>query len=109
MRRAVIVCTPDFLRAGLGVLVDAGLSVFGSYESSAQPEGVVVLGIEGEALPARCEPNLEPLLEVSVTLTQEAYGEQRLVRVTTISLTGRNVFDISPRPIDYTAGRRRAA
>jgi len=101
MRRAILVCTAELLREGLGPLFDAGLRIAGSFESrSMQDMDTVVLGIEGDALPEECGPSLNPLREVSVEFTSEAYGRQRLVRVSAIKLTGRNVFDIVRLPPD---------
>lgn len=97
MKHAVILCTCDLLGGGLGPLLDAGVSVFGSFDSSHQ-DRTVILGIEGDALPDECDDGVAgPLRLVSVEFTQEAYGLQRITRVSAIKIVeGRTILDLSP-------------
>jgi hypothetical protein len=95
-RRAVIICTGELLREGLGPLFDAGLTVARSFESDAAGDGVVVLGIEGEPLPSACADEGVCAPEVTIEFTTEAYGRQRVTRVSAIKLTGRTLLDICP-------------
>ncbi len=101
MRVAVITVAPQMLR-DLGPLFDAGIEVRRSLES-LDAHSAVVFVIQGDALPEECEPGLDALREVSVEFTTEAYGQQRIVRVSAIKLTGRNVFDVALVPLRSAA------
>lgn len=93
-RRAYIDIAAPVLAAALGPLSDHGLEVITS--ASSDRYGVVRLMIAGDALPAECE--LAQLKDscvagdiraVTVVLTEERYGAQRLVRVASIALIPR--------------------
>lgn len=84
-RRAVIEIVPDVLAECVPVLRDAGFKIVGSATTRNLPGDVVRLVIEGDALPAECDGK-DGLLQVRVTLQQEQYGRQRIVRVQDVAL-----------------------
>lgn len=90
-RMAVLIVAGEVLIDGLGPLSDAGLRVCGSV-GLAMRAGVGLV-IAGEALPAVCD---EPgsLKVVTILLTTESYGRQRLVRVAAITPTGETAADV---------------
>ena len=93
MRVAVIDVVSEMLLSCTRVLVDHGLQVTGSLNSDRP--GVVRLFVEDQfdrILPAQCDRGSELMKLVSVQLTQEAYGEQRLTRVSSIDIVGELIF-----------------
>jgi hypothetical protein len=85
-RRAYIEIAAACL-ADIGPLMDAGLEVIASAQSESL--GVIKLLIAGDSLPEECETSRDACLTqiptVTVELTHEAYGRQRIVKVTKIT------------------------
>lgn len=86
-RRAYVEVSTECM-ADLGPLMDAGLEVICSAASDRL--GIVKLMIAGDVLPEECEASadacVQKLRTVTITMTQETYGRQRLVRVSDIRL-----------------------
>lgn len=87
-RRACLILEPELLRDGLGPLFDHGLTVVRSIYSRL----FVALEIAGDQLPFECGEG-GPLRVVTVHITQEDYGRQRMARVSAISLSGQVLAD----------------
>lgn len=87
-RRAYVTIPVNRLE-DLGAMMDAGLEVISSAASDRL--GAVKLLIAGDALPEECESASESCLahipSVMIEVTTEAYGRQRLVRVSKITLS----------------------
>ena len=83
-RQAILMLTADSLREGLGPLYDAGLEVV---RSCASVNGQVELVIQGELLPEECFPQ-HPPRTVEVHFSSEAYGRQRITRVSSVEVVG---------------------
>jgi len=79
MRHAAIDISPDVL-GYVSVLGDCGLEITGSLQSDGLRPSirVAVLDRDGTILPEECERNL---WLVHVQLKQEAYGQQRMIRI----------------------------
>jgi hypothetical protein len=103
-RRAVIEIATEVLPDVIGVLGDAGLKIEASLDGSP---GAIVLGVSGDILPEECAEEGVLVKQVAIELTQEAYGRQRMTRVSAIRVVPRTVglrdFGIDADP------RRRAA
>lgn len=98
MRRAILECTPEFLRdGGFGPIADHGLEALYSLESAP---GMIALVVEGAALPEACEARAGSALQVvTVTFSQEVYGRQRLTKVVSIEPNGRTGLDLASRAL----------
>jgi len=94
MRRAIIEVSTDLLRDGLGPLFDAGITVQGSLETPWEYDHVVLLVIAGDILPPECDAGIaQPTKVVTIMLTAESYGRQRIIRVSDVRLTGKTAAD----------------
>lgn len=97
-RRAVVEISTPVLRHVLGPLNDHGVEVINSEHSNRY--GIVRLVVAGDALPAECEAAVDMSLArlpiVTITLTEERYGAQRLVRVASIDLVVRGEGGANP-------------
>ena len=90
MRTAVIDLDPEVLGQDFGPLIDAGLRVHCSLDTSAEAYASLVrLVVSGECLPPECERGPgDPVRRVRPWLHMEAYGRQRLIKV--------DRFDLDP-------------
>lgn len=96
MRRAILEVIPELLSI-IGPVFDHGLEAVYSVQSA---EGTIALVIQGEALPPECEVRGASALQVvQVELTQEAYGSQRMIRVSAIRPTGQTGLDVHARAL----------
>lgn len=82
MRKAILEVTGEMLRTGLMPIFDHGLTVVDSLAGDPIRQ-TVRLVIAGDTLPAECEGELKT---VSITIHMEAYGQQRLVKVSDIAI-----------------------
>lgn len=82
----------DAWRDSLARTIDAlevfGLTITGSMTSPRS--GVVRLVLQGKSLPAECDQDWRV---VSPTLTEEAHGRQRIVRITDLRVVSKSPFD----------------
>lgn len=81
-KRAFLDITPEFAGQGIGILEDGGLRIVGS-DANPYPETIRLL-IEGDALPTQCARG--PLRLVRVIVSSEAYGRQRIHRLSQVEL-----------------------
>jgi len=88
-RRALVDVDGKLLAEFARVMGDAGFLIVSSAPPPIQPDGVVRLVIEGDALPEECDQG--PVL-VKPVLVQEVYGDQRMVKVERISVGGKPSF-----------------
>lgn len=84
-RRAIIRIAPEILHEVIRLVSDHGLSVERTLDSGDGFDGLTcALGVSGEGLPERCEESAGPAPIVTLTITTEAYGSQRLTRISEI-------------------------
>lgn len=85
-RRALVDVSGELLGQCANMLIDAGFLIVASAAPAITSDGVVRLVIQGDALPPECDtgPHL-----VKLQMTQEAYGNQRFVRIDRVDLIRR--------------------
>lgn len=91
-RRAIIEVVPDTLPEVANVIRDHGLKLRGSIASSDPYRDLVVLILEdqfGDKLPAQCEHGW---WLVSMTITQEVYGAQKMTKISAIEAVRKLAF-----------------
>jgi hypothetical protein len=86
MKTAVVQIAGEVLGQAASVIVDAGLEIIGSMAAPWLIGGTVVLIVRGDLLPDECASG--PLKLVDIVVTSEAYGRQRISRVSDIRFRG---------------------
>lgn len=85
MKRAIVTIHVDILGECLSVMKDHGLSVVSSI-STLPDRCIAKFIIEGEALPDECSQL--PVPEVTLEVTAETYGRQKMHKISAIKLVG---------------------
>lgn len=90
-KRAIIITDPlVVVSGGLSVLHDHGLRLLRTLE--ARDFDRCAFLFEGEVLPDACLARTPPV--VAPVITQDAYGQQRMRRVTQLTVTGQTAEDV---------------